>query len=320
MSESSLLIEHLKSYKNINTEFDLYDKWYTLIPSMKFTPDNNIFNSGYIEYHNISEITEPILNENDWESCGAIIAMYAMFGITDLHFENILFGKNSDNKIVFCALDIESIFNKIGLLSQTHLLPFYDLSENICGLKKIKDAFNLKPKNKFLGALVFGYLTFMDKYKEVFLNILNNNFFHQIPIRVIIRSTNFYNEIIQKKSFNFDNIYPEEKEQILRKDIPYFFRYINSRDIFYYSESKKNIKFSHIRNNSINQIREQFVTSNTDIKKISNNLLLLKKTGAAQLIKFFNQEKDFFIYKNTRFYLNCDYIKIEYRNNLWIYK
>ncbi|KAB8032100.1 DUF4135 domain-containing protein [Fluviispira multicolorata] len=311
LGKNSFLINHFKN--NLINTSDLYPYWYSLLPSLNFLPDKGGYSSGYIDYQKVEKITQPILNENNWESFGAIIALFSFFGITDLHYENIIFGKNIDNEIKFGAIDIECIFNKLHLLSQTHLLPLNPTFDKSCGLSKLKDVFNLNPSGFYISSLIYGYLSFFDIYNDIYLKILYSKRIQKKPIRVIPCNTNIYKNYFYNKNI----ISKSEKEQLLRNDIPYFYRYIDSKEIYYYNINNGKYKLADLNDEIKKLLEENMFSSKTQLNHIKESLNLLKKAGSLQLLKYLKQGRDNKIYKNLKLLIRKEYIEIEFKNKLW---
>ena len=140
LGKESIFIKELKLSVSNKGNF-LITLWDQVLPSLDFYPKDSKYSSGYVEYQKCKPINSAIDNEVFWESCGAVIALVSLFGITDLHRENMLIGKNTENKLVFGPIDIECIFNSFTSLTQTHLLPSKKISSKMCGLSKLKEVF-----------------------------------------------------------------------------------------------------------------------------------------------------------------------------------
>ncbi|WP_186645663.1 DUF4135 domain-containing protein [Fluviispira vulneris] len=300
-------------------ENNLYPSWYKVMPSLQFKPSDINYNSGYIKYQSLRKIEHPLDNEYYWESFGAVIGMLAMFGVTDLHFENILFGKDSENKIIFGAIDIECIFNKIILLSQTHLLPSKINDAKECGLIDLKRVFDLNPIGKNIAALIFGYISFFEKFEKKFCNFFfHDKYILNYPIRVILQSTKNYKTTLLNNKFLDKKFNKYELEQLLRNDIPYFFRFLNSIDIYYYDINNMHPIVTDIKlTGRMEDVNKYLIPSIESYNSIKERNVNLSKIGALQLVKFFmNREiNGEYSYKNLKFYTNSNLIKI---NNNYI--
>ena len=233
------------------------------------------------------------LNATSGVSIGKVIALTAFFGMTDLHHQNIAFGhEQSSGKLVFAPLDMECIFDSYSLLTQTRLLPTYDLSLEDSGLSLLHTLYREFPNHKFLANLIEGYidgLQFLEGRKaEIYNVITQHRSLMGLPIRMVIRPTRDYYKILNSgdNSKHLDLEFDEE-QQLKRGDIPYFFRIMGKGDnLFYYQDEIGTPKLASIEQS----LQAEVFGSYTDIPKIlvNENGEEILQNGAMQLLRFFN--------------------------------
>lgn len=186
--------------------------------------------SGKVQYIKMNDDEIGNLTELEVNQVGSLIAMCFWFGIGDLHIENMVIGRR-ENKLVCFPIDIESIFEKMTHVTQTLLLPSRKIPLDKCGLSKIISHIE---REKALN-IVKSFSSTVNLLNEHGYQILSeamlkHDFSH--PIRVIVRDTNHYKECLKKAELS--SLYLSEKLQIERSDIPYFFRFHNSNEIYYW--------------------------------------------------------------------------------------
>jgi len=182
-----------------------------------------------------------LMSNADYYSIGLTVASCMWFGMADLHIENLMYGFTSEGKFVCTPIDIEVVFDEVVLPSQTHLLRTNNLNIDKFGLVHMfKD---LKSNNNdsaisqvllgFADALEF-YNTYSDSIDECLLSL---NDLESAPIRMILKPTYKYINAIEES--NFEPFFAEEVDQLLRGDVPYFFRCMDNDNLYFYSERDK---------------------------------------------------------------------------------
>lgn len=163
---------------------------------------------------------------------GMLLAYSYVFGIRDLHHANL----------VRCAthlqvIDAEIVFVDLILPHETLLLPFKDVPWSQCGLSlmaKTKDAVGPSEAQ----AMMAGYLdvmTMFHEHREKILSVFSSlDLSH--PVRVILRNTAEYSDII-KGGAGGEPLLESGRAQLTRGDIPYFFKRLGERDIFWLSDA-----------------------------------------------------------------------------------
>ncbi len=106
------------------------------------------------------------------------------------------------------------------------------------------------------------------------------------PIRIMFRNTFMYRDF-QKGSFQVKKhalaLIDEEKFQLDRGDIPYFFRYLDSSVVYYYHKQNQATQVE-----VPNELKKLYLDNLINFKNSQvshNNITTLKKAGVLQIIK-----------------------------------
>ena len=263
LSESSPLRVYFKD----NSIFNYF-------PNLEFY-NENLSAVGVVNCLNLN--TQLSINRDEIktsEAIGNLIAISQWFGFSDLHHENIKYGYNEKGKFIFAPIDIECFFQNIKLPFQTGLIS-KDHTDIKFGIKKIMDSNVLQPIH-----VVEAYINTM---KVLFLNrnqtlkIITDVFNPNDLARVLLKDTTVY-----KDWFNCmmeaKHLIPEEIDQLRSGDIPYFFRYLNSKTINYWL----NGKVAEVKNT----IDSSFVLTQLPLSELNiywDNLENFIKHGALQI-------------------------------------
>lgn len=224
LSEDSLLRSRLNSLFIKHLSYSLFD----LFIPLAFKDLTKT--SGKVQFIKMNGDEIGNLTDLEVNQVGSLIAMCFWFGIGDLHIENMVIGRR-EKKLVCFPIDIESIFEKMTHVTQTLLLPSKKIPLDKCGLSKIICHIE---REKALN-IVESFSSTVNLLNEHGYQILSetmskHDFSH--PIRVIVKDTNHYKECLEKAELSSLSL--SEKLQIERSDIPYFFRFHNSNEIYYW--------------------------------------------------------------------------------------
>ena len=160
-------------------------------------------------------------------SLGVLLAYCYVFGIRDLHKNNIV--KTATHLQV---IDAEVVLAKLLLPHETLLLPFKEVGPELCGAAHV-------PWNKFtpeqLAIVLNGYIDTFDCFTSdqsgivcVFQDLSED--LHTIPVRHILRDTFHYRDRhLTEPEIPF---FASEQRQLDRGDIPYFFKFIGNEVVF----------------------------------------------------------------------------------------
>ena len=232
--------------------------------------------------------------------------------IADLHQENIALGISSNGQIIFTPLDIESALESYTLPSQTHILPSTNVLPELCGLSKFVRLLNNKFDFDCVLALCLGYLESLQILIEND-RVLSESIFaidglDHIPVRLFLRPTREYFGLLRNKETPPDPpLFSSEVEQLERGDIPYFFRFLNSHDILYYSAPGKFDKSDISGNLAERALANSPLYQNKKCPLIiseSRNVNDLTKAGVLQIIRFLSSKAQPGVYQMNN--LRCE--------------
>lgn len=180
------------------------------------------------EGYNKSDINNLLFN------AGILLSYSYIFGIKDLHHGNV---KLDGNKLQ--VVDAEEVLCDLTLPSETLLLPFLNTPLQKSGLSALLTILDEKEfKTNDIIEIAKGYIFGIRLIHQIAdtlrlgMSSLRNEL-SSIPIRVILRPTREY---VQSSihNLNIDWIEPE-RLQLNRGDIPYFFKFMNSESVYFYS-------------------------------------------------------------------------------------
>ena len=171
------------------------------------------------------------------------ILSYAFFwGISDLHYENLIFTPEG-----FQVVDCEMAYTRLNSVASTGMIPFKTRNENISALRVIKDIVEMEGhKNKFFENILDGYVEMsifilknLNKIKTLHEQI-DSRILNRTPIRILLKDTRVYQSYLKgKKSSEMLNI---ELTQLQRGDVPYFFKFLNDERLYYYLNDSFDLK------------------------------------------------------------------------------
>lgn len=227
-------------------------------------------------------VTKPAnlkISDEHYYSFGCLLAYCFFFGIKDLHKFNLIPQENH-----LQVIDAEVVLTNLILPHETLLLPFKEISFDLCGLSLLTESIqSLTEEHKrfvFEGYLKMSSLIY--KYQSEILETTKSQNLEN-PIRVILRNTREYrSHLLGDKKIN--DLLAEETEQISRGDIPYFFKYLNDQNLYWISE--ENGKHSQVK--SFGQFDKDIARHGTKIidlvssqehveKKMTQGIFILQK-------------------------------------------
>ena len=167
------------------------------------------------------------------EIVGRSLALFSWLGVSDLHWENLVIGKDARGRIVFAPLDVEMILADLTLPTGTKLLPDADpevaaICQHACGVRRVLPYLGKPITTEHLLLVADRYretLTFLDLHAQAIADVLARvPNLTKTPIRILLRGTDEYVRALAHES---EEIWPPlldaESEQLARGDIPYFF-------------------------------------------------------------------------------------------------
>lgn len=206
-------------------------------------------------------IIEPVnvLTARDIEATGVLMAIAAWFGITDLNAENIVCGRDKKGNLVLSPIDLETVLIPLSVLDDTDLVGHQNSGQQSAGLTPIRHLIDSSPIENGPSILVgsfSSYLCLLQQHRHELAMAIG--LLLQEPIRIRLRASDIYRIEIKSepgKNNLSANLLAEEKLQLIRGDIPYFFSTPNKDQLFWFDtgESMKPVDFSDRRVTGIAQ-------------------------------------------------------------------
>ncbi|MCM2280913.1 MAG: hypothetical protein NDI61_03605 [Bdellovibrionaceae bacterium] len=168
---------------------------------------------------------------------GSQLAYATLFGITDLHRNNII----TTPQQTIVPIDVECVLMPLRLGNETGLLPHRVYDTNQCLFLSLSS--QAVSANSFALRMLSEFVAIFDQMLENLETIRSALRPHQdvidtCPIRVILRPTREYAQYLEKAVLPQIGFVEEEMIQLRRGDIPYFFTTSVSQHIFYYLNSE----------------------------------------------------------------------------------
>lgn len=202
-----------------------------LIDIFKNTPLEKFFCIENIAFND--EIAQKIIKPDsvckfDPSSFGYLLGYCFFFGLQDIHKDNIIKKEYGPQPI-----DVEVVFSNLISPSQTHLIPGPNIEYNRTPLSAYFSSLEDIGQSMVISILL-GFESF---FSDILFNrkkiISKLSLLQSEPIRVIFRDTKAYSNP------GSIGLIPEEKVQLARGDIPYFFKFLNSDELYFYSSRNK---------------------------------------------------------------------------------
>jgi hypothetical protein len=177
------------------------------------------------------------------EVVGRSLALWSWLGVADLHWENLILGKDARKRLVFGPLDVEMMLADVGLPTETKLLPDADpeyavVCQHAAGVRRVLPYLGKPIEAPDLLAMLAAYgqtLAFLERHATAIGKTLAAlPQLHTAPLRVLLRSTGEY--VHARTEPPWPPLLDAEQEQLARGDIPYFFRLYGKRGIHYYAD------------------------------------------------------------------------------------
>jgi hypothetical protein len=221
---------------------DLGRDAFGFLPRLKFFP-SRAHVGGEVEAVALEPLCPP--SEDERRSLARIVgrslAFFSWLGVSDLHWENLVLGKDAKGHVVFGPLDIEMILADLSMPTETKLLPDADpeyaaICQHASGVRRVLPFLGKPVTALDLVAMASAYratLAFLDRHANAIAEVFEHlPGLHEAPIRVCLRSTEEY--VRSSSEALWPPLLEAEMEQLDRGDIPYFFRLYGRRGIHYY--------------------------------------------------------------------------------------
>ncbi|MCB0356520.1 MAG: hypothetical protein KDD40_05905 [Bdellovibrionales bacterium] len=294
LSKVSPLRKLIIDFSSHNSALNPFD----VIPNLNFKITN--------DYNLIQNYKEPLLLNRKLSECevgylGAFLSLMTWFGISDLHKENVKIGFNRADQLEILPLDIETPFCSHILPSETWLIPPITDNVNICGFDEIKKLINVEAK--FIKSFIKSYLDFYLLLEKNAIAIesyfLCDKQISNEPIRVILRNTNDYQLHLENK-IKIENLLYEEENQLLRNEIPYFFRKLSEPNEVYYF-GQPNVSQAVDKNNPLIQLTLEKISKRPFLRPSKEQILSCLEAGGLEILDWLCQQTDSIEYEDTEF-------------------
>jgi hypothetical protein len=174
---------------------------------------------------------------------GRSLGLWSWLGIADLHWENLVLGRDARGRTVFGPLDVEMILADFARPTETKLLPDADpeyaaICRHAAGARRALAYLGKPIAASDLVHMVSAYrstLLLLDRNAAALaaaLEVLPE--VREAPIRVCLRGTAEY--VTADTAPLWPPLLDAETEQLARGDIPYFFRLYGRPGIHYYND------------------------------------------------------------------------------------
>ena len=168
------------------------------------------------------------ISDSHFYGFGVLIAYCYAFGVRDLHRYNLV-----QTQSHFQVVDAEVVMTKLILPNETLLLPFKDVSFELSGaglLWKNLEGIAAADAERILAGYFDMFKSICDNVQAIKV-IVDSQETSAEPIRMIVRNTGVYKSALEQGDFS--KFLPEEKEQLNRGDIPYFFKLLGRQELFW---------------------------------------------------------------------------------------
>lgn len=178
---------------------------------------------------------------------GRALALFAWLGVADLHWENLVLGRDARGRLVFSPLDVEMILDDFELPTATKLLPdadpeVVDVCRHAAGVRRLLPFLGKPVDGATLVAAAAAYhatLACLARHAApIAAAIAGAEGALEAPIRVCLRSTAEYVLAgAPGAEPPWPPFLPAEEEQMARGDVPYFFRLLGRPGLHWYADA-----------------------------------------------------------------------------------
>jgi lantibiotic modifying enzyme len=251
--------ETIKKPRNSKIEFLFLDKD---SPLKKFKEILGLgFNTTIISVNENESIVENlspyILDDIEIEKnadeffklAGKFLATSTIFGLNDLHAENILFLKRNDI-IQIAPIDLEIIFYHFNSSAEACLTPSPKVDNLNCGFTRLLPYKNLNRIKLLTDSFLHSYTSILQQF-DIITQIIDHEL-KACHVRMLLRPTQLYVDFLKSNDERLFKREPielteEERIQLDFGDIPYFFSpYNDPENLSYYTTSNDYSPAIHI--------------------------------------------------------------------------
>ena len=164
---------------------------------------------------------------------GRAAALFSWFGVSDLHWENLALGRAPDGRVIFTPVDIELVLSELGSPMETQMFPaanstYADIVRHACGVRRAIGYLGKPVAVAHALTMAAAYRAMLQslqaRAREITAVLRAQKLTQTAPIRICIRGTSDY---VAAQNDLEKPLWPplmrEEREQLARGDIPYFF-------------------------------------------------------------------------------------------------
>jgi hypothetical protein len=217
---------------------------FTFLPTLAFF-ELDAVRGGEVERAQLDPLGT--LDEQDKRTLAAIVgrslALWSWLGLADLHWENLILGRDQRGRIVFGPLDVEMILADLARPTETKLLPDADpeyaaICRHAAGVRRVLPYLGKPIAVADLVEMASAYLctlTFLDRQAAAIAAVFQGlPELQRAPIRICLRGTAEYVQAGARTLW--PPLLEAEVEQLQRGDIPYFFRLYGQPGIHYFGD------------------------------------------------------------------------------------
>jgi|GEM_PF-3331814 len=212
--------------------------------------------SGICEY--LLQPTKHAITEDSvlLKNFGRLLAFTTTLGITDLHIENLIIYNEHVQ-----MLDIECVLFSAESPADTLLIPNRKINRERSPLFKLNQLVGGFSSKNILHIMegLYQEFKFLLENRAKITEIISAEIdqMNRSPIRFLIRPSREYNKNFLQSTSLLPMI-DEEREQLDRSDIPYFFGFIEDADLFYYKQLNQKSK---VQLNNLETIKKKIQRS-----------------------------------------------------------
>ncbi|MBL7542833.1 MAG: DUF4135 domain-containing protein [Bdellovibrionaceae bacterium] len=236
--------------------------------------------NNWLGYSREVSRAEVSISPDHFYSFGVLLGYCYLFGIRDLHKNNVVLRKNH-----FQVIDAEVVLTDLILPNETLLLPFREIPfESSAASLLCSDLKGLDEKQ--IHSLFSGYFdmatAILDNLEDI-MTVFNKEDLSVHSLRVILKNTKEYRDFLSGTG-KLENFIPEELTQLDRGDIPYFFKFAGKDELLYLSAPESSEVVSTPTEDLKRDIKRhgkpaaQLLGSSPDlIKKIATGALYMRR-------------------------------------------
>lgn len=212
------------------------------LPSLRFYASSQPF-GGVVQRLELRALERPnaVLRLELARVVGRGLALFSWLGMADLHWENLVLGRDGRDRLVFGPLDVEMILADLSLPTETKLLPdgdpeYVEVCRHAAGVRRVLPYLGKPIRPQHLLAMAGAYLGTLDLLERhrsaLAQSVAQVPGLKDTPIRVCLRGTDEY--VRARSAPPWPPLLEAERVQLERGDIPYFFRFYGRAGVYYF--------------------------------------------------------------------------------------